>query len=136
MKKKIGLILMSLLLIFSLSACGTTDSVETGNAGEQEMGYYSPEEAQEKMDSTVGEYVQRKGWDKLKAVQNNNVFAFFHNQAQNQFGFYPTLKMAKIFYPNEFEDINPDERLKEFYDRFLPIGYDDGVWFYQLGEQF
>ncbi|WP_089609836.1 ABC transporter substrate-binding protein [Dehalobacterium formicoaceticum] len=99
------------------------------------LGYYTPEEAQENMDATVGEYVQRKGWDKLNAVQNNNVFSFFHNQAQNQCGFYPALKMAKLFYPGEFEDINPDERLKEFFDRFMLTEYEDGIWFYQLGEQ-
>jgi len=98
------------------------------------LGYLTPAEAQESMDNTVGQYIQRTGWDKLSAVQNKDVYTFFHDHARNYFTFYPTQKIAKILYPEEFQDLDPDANLKEFYEKFMLLDYEDGVWFYKLGE--
>ena len=99
------------------------------------LGHYDSKEIQEIIDSSVGEYIQRTGWDKLKAVKNNDVYLFSHSHSRNQFAFYPALKIAKIFYPEEFKEINPDEKLKEFFDHFMLTDYEDGFWFYQLGDK-
>jgi len=72
--------------------------------------------------------VKRPGWDKLKAVRNKNVYEYQHELARTCFVFYPALSFAKSFYPEAFQDIDPEARLAEFYDRFMLIKSRDGLW--------
>lgn len=76
----------------------------------------------------LDEYSKRKGWDSLSAVENGNFYALSHEQSRNQMCFFPSLFMAKTFYPEEFEDLDPTARLKEFYDRFMLLDFERGVW--------
>ncbi len=90
------------------------------------------EQAFERAASVIDSYTRRRGWDNLKAVNNKNIMALFHDHARGPFAFYPTLYLAKNFYPEEFKDIDPDQILREFYGEFLLVDYDDGGWSYQI----
>lgn len=72
--------------------------------------------------------VSRPGWSNLKAVKNKNVYEYQHELARTCFVFYPVLSFAKKFYPQEFRDIDPEQRLEEFYQTFMFIKSKDGIW--------
>lgn len=74
---------------------------------------------------------ERKGWDTLKAVTNKKVFSAHHGLPREVYDVAVFEYLAKIFYPEEFSDVNPENTLKEFYDKFLPFTY-GGIWFMQL----
>lgn len=74
---------------------------------------------------------ERKGWDTLKAVTNKKVFSAHHGLPREVYDVAAFEYLAKTFYPEEFSDIDPENTLKEFYDKFLPFTY-GGIWFMQL----
>ncbi|WP_127061772.1 ABC transporter substrate-binding protein [Veillonella sp. 3627] len=74
---------------------------------------------------------ERKGWDTLKAVTNKQVFSAHHGLPREVYDVAVFEYLAKTFYPEEFSDVNPENTLKEFYDKFLPFTY-GGIWFMQL----
>ncbi|MDO5028575.1 MAG: ABC transporter substrate-binding protein [Bacillota bacterium] len=86
----------------------------------------------DKTPELINKLVQRLGWEDLKAVKNKEVHAMFHDHSRSAFAFYPTLYMAKNFYPDLMEDLDSDQILKEFYDKFLLVDYEDGLWSYKL----
>jgi iron complex transport system substrate-binding protein len=92
------------------------------------LGYCTKEEGAQKAEGTVGQYGKRTGWDQLTAVRENRIHMLFHDHSRNQFAFYPTLYMAKLFYPDVFASLDPDAVLKDFFDRFMLLDYEDGVW--------
>lgn len=83
----------------------------------------------------INEAINRTGWDGLNAVKNKEVHALFHDHSRTPFAFYPTLYLAKTFYPELMEDVNPDAILEEFYSKFMLVKYEDGTWSYKLGEE-
>lgn len=72
--------------------------------------------------------VNRNGWNNLKAIKNKNLYEFAHSTSRSIYGFYPSLKMAKIFYPEEFVDLNPEANLDEFFDRFMLLDSSISTW--------
>jgi iron complex transport system substrate-binding protein len=76
-------------------------------------------------------YCTRPGWNNLKAVKEKKVYAICNSLTHDIFSFYCFQQMAKIVWPDEFSDLNPDATLKEFFDRFMPVKY-SGVWFYSM----
>ncbi|MFA7068283.1 MAG: ABC transporter substrate-binding protein [Acidaminococcaceae bacterium] len=72
--------------------------------------------------------LQRSGWDRLDAVRKHHVFEYQHEFQRSIMLFYPVLSMAKTFYPEQFKNIDPEERLAEFYKRFMLIKSTDGLW--------
>lgn len=87
------------------------------------------EEAKEKLCG----YVQRDGWEGLSAVKNNCFYALHHGMIREMYDFTSLQELAKIYYPELFSDINPEENLKEYFDRFLPVPY-SGIWKVSLDE--
>jgi iron complex transport system substrate-binding protein len=79
-------------------------------------------------DNAEFDIVNRPGWAELSAVQNENVYEIMHELSRTVYSFYPCLKLAKIFYPDEFQDVDPDALLAEFFDRYTLIDSDMGVW--------
>ena len=79
-------------------------------------------------------YLKRPGWETIKAVRNDRVYSIHHGLSRDIWDFVPIQFMAKCFYPNEFKDLNPEESLKVFHKRFLPVKY-SGVWMVSLKEQ-
>jgi iron complex transport system substrate-binding protein len=78
-------------------------------------------------------FAQRPGWDKLDAVRNNKVYSLHHVLSRDIWDFVGNQYFAKCFYPDEFEDLDPEENLKEFYREFMPVEY-SGVWMIDLKE--
>ncbi len=76
--------------------------------------------------------VDRVGWRDLTAVKNGNLHEFAHAASRSIYAFYPCLKMAKIFYPEEFEELDPEAVLDEFFDRFMLLDSDITTWFISL----
>jgi len=72
--------------------------------------------------------LNRNGWNELQAVQNDHIYEFAHAESRSIFAFYPCLQMAKIFYPDEFEDVDPDAIMDEFFDRFMILDSDISDW--------
>lgn len=78
--------------------------------------------------------INRIGWSNLQAVQNSNVYEFAHATSRSIYSFYPCLKMAQLFYPEEFTDLNPEAVLDEFFDRFMLLDSDITIWFTTLDD--
>lgn len=76
--------------------------------------------------------IKRPGWSNLRAVKNGDLYEFAHSTNRSIFAFYPCLKMAKLFYPEEFKDVDPDAALDEFFERFMLLESDISTWFMSL----
>ena len=61
--------------------------------------------------------LNRNRWSNLQAVKNGNVYEFAHSTSRSIYTFYPTLKMAKLFYPEEFTNLDLEAVLQELFDR-------------------
>jgi len=107
-----------------------TGSYWPGCPGSMRLGYYAnPEESRELLKA----FTERPGWDTLSAVNNNRVYSIHHGLARDIWDFVAIQYMAKCFYPDVFEDLNPEENFKEFHEKFLPVDY-SGVWMLSLEE--
>jgi len=88
--------------------------------GSLRLGYVtSPDEAR----STMEPFIRRPGWNTIDAVKNNRVYGIYHGYCFSVYNFAALETMAKWCYPEEFKDLDPDTTLKEYHDRFMPIGY-------------
>lgn len=76
--------------------------------------------------------INRNGWSNLKAVKNNDLYEFAHSTSRSIYAFYPSLKLAAILYPEEFEGINPEAVLDEFFERFTLVDKSISTWFNSL----
>ena len=74
---------------------------------------------------------ERQGWSQLKAVGNKRVYSANHGLPREVFDVAVFEYLAKVFYPEEFTDVDPEATLKEFYDKFLPFTY-GGIWFMHM----
>ncbi|MEW9122398.1 MAG: ABC transporter substrate-binding protein [Thermotaleaceae bacterium] len=78
--------------------------------------------------------VNRTGWNNLKAVKNQNVYELAHATSRSIFGFHATLKLASVFYPDEFKDVDTDKIIDEFFDRFMLVDSNVTGWFHRISE--
>jgi len=78
-------------------------------------------------------FTKRPGWDTLDAVKNNRVYGISHVLSRDIWDFVGNQYFAKLFYPEEFNDLDPEENLKAFYKEFMPVDY-SGVWMISLEE--
>ena len=105
-----------------------TGSYWPSNPDSLRMGYLS---SQEESQNLLRAFMKRPGWQELKAVKNKNVYAIHHSIAREMYDIVALEFFAKIFYPEEFADIDPMADLQDYYDRFLP--YDlEGVWMMKM----
>jgi len=94
------------------------------------LGYYAdPGESRELLKA----FTERPGWDTLDAVKNNRVYSIHHALSRHSYDSVSTQYIAKCIYPDEFEDLDPEESWNEFHERFLPIDY-SGVWMLSIEE--
>ena len=78
--------------------------------------------------------INRVGWNALQAVQNNNVYELAHATSRSIFGVFASLKLATVFYPDEFRDLDPAAVIAEFFERFMLVDSDVTGWWYRLNE--
>ncbi|MEL7624620.1 MAG: ABC transporter substrate-binding protein [Clostridiales bacterium] len=75
--------------------------------------------------------LNRTGWRELAAVKNGNVYELAHATSRTIFGFHAVLKLASIFYPEDFQGIDVDGIMDEFFDKFMLVDSDVTGWCYQ-----
>jgi iron complex transport system substrate-binding protein len=78
--------------------------------------------------------IKRTGWNNLKAVKNNNVYEIAHATSRSVFGFHAALKLATVFYPDEFKDYDADAVMDEFFNRFMLVDSDVTGWMHRVSE--
>lgn len=84
------------------------------------LGFYiSPNQAIEHLT----EYTQRPGWARLKAVRTRRLYALHYNYYGRTYSFACFQTMAKMLYPADFADLDPERELIEFFQRFMPFAY-------------
>ncbi len=75
--------------------------------------------------------LNRTGWRELEAVKNGNVYELAHATSRSIFGFHAALKLASVFYPEDFQGVDADKIMDEFFDKFMLVNSDVTGWFYQ-----
>lgn len=85
-----------------------------------------------KYNTPTFDLLNRPGWSELQAVKNKNVHELAHAMNRSIFSFEAVQVMAKLFYPTLFEELNPEENMKEFFERFMLIDSDITTWHYPM----
>lgn len=89
------------------------------------LGYgTSPETARQQLQTLM----EKSHWTTLTSVQNQQVYAIWHQFYNSPYQFIALEQFAKWLYPEQFKDINPEQVFKEFHDQFLPIEYSGTFW--------
>ena len=73
-------------------------------------------------------FMEAPGWDVIDAVKNGRVYFIAHEAASTHSSII-CLYLAKFFYPERFEGIDPVEIHREWMERFLGVEY-QGVYAY------
>ena len=79
-------------------------------------------------------FVSRPGWNNLKAVQDGEVYGVDHGSLRFMGDYVYTEAMAKIIYPDLFEDIDPQTEMENFYQKYLPEFDHTGTYFVKLNK--
>ncbi len=82
----------------------------------------------------VFDIVNRTGWTNLKAFKKRNIYELAHSMNRSIYSFYACLKMASIFYPDEFAGVHPDAVLDEFFKKFMLVESSITGWIYRYGD--
>ena len=105
-----------------------TGSFWTTTSDSMRLGYYAtPDESQKLLQG----FLTRPGWNELDAVKHHAVFSIFHGFSFRIYNFAAIQQFAKWFYPDVFQDIDPEKNLQEFHQRFSAVDY-SGVWMLRL----
>ncbi|WP_417387373.1 ABC transporter substrate-binding protein [Gimesia sp.] len=76
-------------------------------------------------------FTTRPGWSDLAAVKNQRVHGIHTRFGSHLMSFAAAQQLAKWLYPEKFQDLNPEERLREFHQKFLPVEM-SGTWMVSL----
>ncbi len=71
---------------------------------------------------------KRPGFTGVKAVENGNVHAIWHQFYNNPYQFVAIQEIAKWLHPALFKDLDPEATFKELHERFLPLEYKPGYF--------
>jgi iron complex transport system substrate-binding protein len=72
--------------------------------------------------------MMRPAYTGVKAVQNRQVHAIWHQFYNSPYQFVAIQQIAKWLHPDLFRDVDPNETMRVLYDRFLPVPYRPGYW--------
>lgn len=72
--------------------------------------------------------MKRPAYTGVKAVQNKQVHAIWHQFYNSPYQFIAIQAMAKWLHPDLFKDVDPEATMKTLYERFLPVPYKTGYW--------
>lgn len=82
------------------------------------MGFDVPAEATH---SRLEPYTKRPGWDKLDAVKNRRIYAVDHAGLRSLYDYTYLQYIAKVLHPDAFQDVDPLENHRKFYEKYLPV---------------
>lgn len=71
---------------------------------------------------------KRPGFTGVKAVEDGNVHAIWHQFYNNPYQFVAIQEIAKWLHPALFKDLDPEATFKELHERFLPLEYKPGYF--------
>ena len=71
---------------------------------------------------------KRPGFTGVKAVENGDVHAIWHQFYNNPYQFVAIQEIAKWLHPDLFKDLDPEATFKELHERFLPLEYKPGYF--------
>ncbi|MCO6179047.1 ABC transporter substrate-binding protein [Ciceribacter sp. RN22] len=72
--------------------------------------------------------MQRPAFTGIKAVEEGNVHAIWHQFYNSPYQFVAVQQIAKWLHPELFKDLDPDATFKELHDCFLPVAYHPGYF--------
>jgi len=84
-------------------------------------GYVPPDPSE--MQGTYDSLIERPGWNNLDAVRNNRVIVMNYWMAKGCGKLVTICYMAKLLYPDEFQDMNPEDVAREWIERFQGVEY-------------
>jgi iron complex transport system substrate-binding protein len=76
----------------------------------------------------LAELMKRPAFTGIKAVQNNQIHAIWHQFYNSPYQFVAIQAMAKWLHPELFKDLDADQTMRTLYERFLPVPYKAGYW--------
>ena len=77
----------------------------------------------------------RAGYDEIKAYKDGNVIAVCHSLARNLCDFASVEAIAKIVWPDEYGDLDPEKDLKDFWNKYMPSKLKlEGSWYTYINE--
>ncbi|WP_417244065.1 ABC transporter substrate-binding protein [Celeribacter sp.] len=72
--------------------------------------------------------MQRPGFTGVKAVEEGQVHAIWHQFYNNPYSFIAVQRLATWLHPDLFPDLDAEATLAELHARFLPVDYRPGYW--------
>ncbi len=102
----------------------------TAHSDSMRLGFFANKNESEEL---LAAFTTRPGWSQLSAVKNRRVYSVFHNLSMHIYDFMGLQALAKDIYPERFNDVDPEQNLKIFFDKFMPISY-TGKFSLTLGE--
>ena len=97
-----------------------------------DVGGYNSDDVS-KVEAIRDAVVNRPGWRNMTAVKNNNVYVFYNNLVYGAQQTIGIAYLAKMFYPEDFPDMDPKAIHQEYLTRFQHLNYDldkHGVFVY------
>ncbi|PQO33699.1 ABC transporter substrate-binding protein [Blastopirellula marina] len=88
------------------------------------LGYYAEKEAAQ---SALHRFGQRSGWSDLRSVKKGQVYGIHTRFGSHITSFAAAQQLSKWLYPGEFSALDPEESLRQFHQKFLPIEF-SGTW--------
>lgn len=76
-------------------------------------------------------YKEREGWSGLNAVKNDRMAVLYHDLSRHIFDFAGIQMLAKLCQPELFADVDPEENLRTFFEKYMPVEL-EGVWMVSL----
>lgn len=71
---------------------------------------------------------KRPAFTGVKAVEDKQVHAIWHQFYNNPYQFVAIQEIAKWLHPDLFKDLDPEATFKELHERFLPLPYKQGFF--------
>lgn len=76
-------------------------------------------------------YAGRPGWDQLEAVKNGEMHGLYHGGARTLYDVAFFQYIAKQLHPEQFEDVDPQATLDNFFATYMPIQF-NGTYMTQM----
>lgn len=76
----------------------------------------------------LSDLMKRPGFTDIKAVQDGNVHAIWHQFYNSPYQFVAVQQIAKWLHPDLFKDVDADATFREMHERFLPVDYHPGYF--------
>lgn len=76
-------------------------------------------------------FVARPGWAGLPAVKDHRVYGIYHSASRSLTDLASTQFIAKVLYPEQFKDVDPEKTFIDFHKNYLPV-VPEGTFFVQM----